>query len=778
MPLNDNICSRILTPKQVGPICWFMATFVAMFYSQRSRKILLEASKGWDVKKKGFTIFTDKRVKLFKLLKHILDDKFLKVESRESNDYKKFSDNTFGNVLTLLNKVNNKLFPYIPSKVLGFNAEYYIGKLYEFLNVDYVMFDYNVLDDFLTFSYLNEEFDDNIIYKIVKKKIIISITPNRTFKYIEENIKPPPILMVIISDNKEYTQFYKKVFPNNTIKEGATKNELKSMREQIFFKGVEYNLDSVILSNWNINKYNGHSIAGITCKKDKYIYNGWTRTSMDPVMLNKNITRKIPCELMKYDWNIKNNGDFCLNTAKCIPDVLRNKLGKKDICFNFSKGRRVLVYVRKDANSNTSNENDANDAKSIDKGFISMEAWEIEYARIIKVKGMKQRKVNVKGGPFNNVAYPQNITNDSILAKQRDKQLNPPPIDGFRIVNTFKHTKESFCQGISWCPKEKVMFEGSGGFSGGHGARIAKIDLETGKTLMYCELPVRFFGEGIVIIGDRLYQLTWKSREGFVYDKTSLKLIDNFYYDHQGWGATTDGVAIIISDGSQYLYFYNPNTFELQKKLLVEFLGSKSGKMMPLRRLNDLQYINGKIWANIWKSNLVAVINPSSGFVERFVDFKNLLDTNDEWIKKFMRKKDRCLNGIAFDQEKQRIFVTGKMWTKIYEIKVIEGKVDRQIDAKSPKKCPEGKVLNPKTGRCILIKNKNLLVIKPPVKSPKKCPEGKVLNPKTGRCILIKNKNLLVIKPPVKSPKKCPEGKVLNPKTGRCILIKNNLKKK
>ena len=700
MPLNDT-CSRILTPKQVGPICWFMATFVAMFYSQRSRKILLEASKQWDIKKKGFTIFSDNRVKLFKLLKHILDDKYLKVESRESKDYKKFSDNTFGNVLTLLNKVNNKLFPYIPNKVSGFNAEYYIGKLYKLLNVDYIVYDYNVLDNFLTFSYLNEEFDNNIIYTIVKKKINTSIIPNRTFKYIEKNIKPPPILMVIVRNNKEYTTFYKKTFPNNTI-QGTTKKELKSMREQIFFKGVEYNLDSVILSNWNINKYNGHAIAGITCKKNKYVYNGWTRTSMDPVMLYKNITRKIPCELMKYDWNIKNNGDFCLNTAKCIPDVLRDKLGKKDMCFNFSKGRRILIYVRKDAKSDTSNESNANGAKSIDKGLISIEAWEIEYARIMKVKGMKQRKVNV--------AYPQNITNDSIMAKQRDKQLNPPPIDGYRIVNTFKHTKESFCQGIIWCPEERVMFESSGGgFTDGHGSRIAKIDLETGKTIMYCELPERFYSEGIVIIGDRLYQLTWKSREGFVYDKTSLKLIDNFYYDHQGWGATTDGVAIIMSDGTQYLYFYNPYTFKLQKKLLVEYLGSKSGKMMPLRLINDLQYINGKIWANIWKKNIIAVINPISGFVERFVDFKNLLDTKDEWIKKW-DKQDRCLNGIAFDQAKQRLFVTGKMWTKIYEVQVIEGKVDLPIDtktpAKSPKKCPEGKVLNPKTGRCILIKNK------------------------------------------------------------------------
>jgi hypothetical protein len=126
------------------------------------------------------------------------------------------------------------------------------------------------------------------------------------------------------------------------------------MNEEIKFKGVEYKLDAVLLANWNINEKNGHAIAGITCKKGKYVYNGWTRTSMDPVMVDKNITRNIPCELMKYDWNIKYNGDFCLNPMKCIPEALKHKLEKHDICFNYSKGKRVLVYVRKDANAETS----------------------------------------------------------------------------------------------------------------------------------------------------------------------------------------------------------------------------------------------------------------------------------------------------------------------------------------------------------------------------------------------------------------------------------------
>jgi len=128
------------------------------------------------------------------------------------------------------------------------------------------------------------------------------------------------------------------------------------MEEQIFYRGVEYNLDSVILGDIKENNmYNSsHIIAGITCKKKRYVYNGWTRSSMDSVMATTEITRKIPCELMKYDWNIKNDGDFCLNTTKCIPEALKHQLKNTDMCFNFSKGARLLIYVRKDANYNTS----------------------------------------------------------------------------------------------------------------------------------------------------------------------------------------------------------------------------------------------------------------------------------------------------------------------------------------------------------------------------------------------------------------------------------------
>jgi len=165
-------------------------------------------------------------------------------------------------------------------------------------------------------------------------------------------------VIVKVSETAGDTSFYK-------VKDGDTKNSLTSMKEQIFYNGKEYNLDSVILTNWNINKHNGHAIAGISCKKGKYVYNGWVRTSMDPVMKKESIDSDIPCELMKYEWNIVKNNDFCLNTRKCIPELLKKKLKVRDICFNFSKGGRLLVYVCKDANKNTSSESIADAKKSL-----------------------------------------------------------------------------------------------------------------------------------------------------------------------------------------------------------------------------------------------------------------------------------------------------------------------------------------------------------------------------------------------------------------------------
>jgi hypothetical protein len=303
---KKGVCSRILTPKQVGPICWFMATFVAMFYSQRSRKILLEASKHWNTEDE-----------LFKLLKNILHEKYMKVESSEIDDYRNFSDDTFINVLQYLNEHDPKSFPYNPETTSGgFKSENYIGKLYKLLGVDYRIYNYNMPFYHQLYSDLND-------------------------KLLGEYIDDPKILIIVRRKN------------DTIIPEEITKEGLKSMREKIIYNGKNYTLDSVILVNRNKDKVNknGHAIAGITCKGKKYIYNGWTRVNMNPDM---NTTIRIPCELMEYDWNTIKDDDFCLNRKDCIPDFLGIEL--KRFCFNFSEGKRILVYVRKDATTATSND--------------------------------------------------------------------------------------------------------------------------------------------------------------------------------------------------------------------------------------------------------------------------------------------------------------------------------------------------------------------------------------------------------------------------------------
>ena len=353
-----NTCSRILTPKQVGPICWFMSTFVAMFYSQRSREIILKVSKRWN---------TDNI--LSKLLKRVLNDYYLSSKG-DKIEYMKFKgDEIFVNILTELHKENKTMFAYNPDKRKGgFDPIHYIGRLYNLLNIDYTMFEYNIEKDSLVYSLLNEEFNsyisiehsnnaiyNNTIYGIKRKYFFLKYTKQINNEKLFK--KKPPILIVstgTISDIFDNTKIFygikgKNVF-NNEITDTNIKNIIQSMDNTIYYNDGVYHLDSVLLTNWNKIDYK-HSIAGITCKDKRFVYNGWTRTSMDPVMIDKNITLNIPCELMPYDWNVKHHGDFCLNNRTCILDIMKIKKGEeynRDLCFNFNKGDRILVYVRKD----------------------------------------------------------------------------------------------------------------------------------------------------------------------------------------------------------------------------------------------------------------------------------------------------------------------------------------------------------------------------------------------------------------------------------------------
>jgi hypothetical protein len=427
------VCSRILTPKQVGPICWFMATFVAMFYSQRSRKILLEASKGWDNENK-----------LFILLKQILHDKYTKTASTESEDYWNFRDDTFTKVLTYLNEHDPQSFPYNPQNVSGgFLPEYYIGKFYKLLHVDYRIYEFEYINNSteknLYYSFLNEEFN-SMKYSIENRSINIEIIENHSFKYsdIEASIQPPQILIVQIEKENDTIEFFNESFPNTIIDDFHTIDALTSMKDKIKYRGCEYHLDSVVLENWNQIE-SGHAIAGITCEGYKYIYNGWTRKSMDPVMANQVITRNIPCELMPYDWNVKHHGDFCLNPRICIPDTLKINAG--DLCFNFSKGSRILVYVRTDAISanvkntrsitkaktNTNNVMNVND-KNL---FVTLKTFLISLSNEIEKKTTFLKRICDSYTPYN--------INELIngIGRYFDDEMIP-------LVNQRKHFANSF----------------------------------------------------------------------------------------------------------------------------------------------------------------------------------------------------------------------------------------------------------------------------------------------------------------------------------------------
>jgi len=189
---------------------------------------------------------------------------------------------------------------------------------------------------------------------------------------------------------------------------------------------------------------------------------------------------------------------------------------------------------------------------------------------------------------------------------------------------------------------------------------LRKVELETGYILQNHDLPEKYFGEGLTIFDDKIIQLTWRSRVGFVYDKKSFKLVKKFNYSTEGWGITHDGKSLIMSDGTDNLYFLDPETFEEIKRVKVF---DKNG---PVNRLNELEYVKGEILANIWLSNRIARISPETGEVLGWIDLRGLSDDLDRM------KNTKVLNGIAFDAKNDRLFVTGKLWPKIFEIKLLK----------------------------------------------------------------------------------------------------------
>ena len=220
------------------------------------------------------------------------------------------------------------------------------------------------------------------------------------------------------------------------------------------------------------------------------------------------------------------------------------------------------------------------------------------------------------------------------------------------VVNTFPHDTNAFTQGLAYCDGE--LYEGTG-LNGR--SSIRRVELATGTVLQQHDLPWRYFGEGITLWGDKLIQLTWTSKTGFVYDRRSFGLLSSFSYVTEGWGVTHDDTRLIMSDGSATLYFRAPDTLAETGHIRVTDGGA------PVSHLNELEYIRGEIWANVWRQYRIARISPASGRVLSWIDISGLLSPVERLLA-------GSPNGIAYDAASDRIFVTGKRWAKVFEIRV------------------------------------------------------------------------------------------------------------
>ncbi len=232
----------------------------------------------------------------------------------------------------------------------------------------------------------------------------------------------------------------------------------------------------------------------------------------------------------------------------------------------------------------------------------------------------------------------------------------PVPVYTYTVINTYPHDKMAWTQGLLF--DAGVLYEGTGSGQGQLKSVLRKVNLETGAVLQELTLDDEYYGEGIVIFGDKLYQLTWQNQTGFIYDKNSFERLQTFTYPTEGWGLTHDGTHLIMSDGSARLTYRDPATLAVVRTVDVH-----NGNE-PVLQLNELEYVQGEIYANIWTTDRIVRISPATGAVTGWIDLTGLLPAAD-------RQGNEWLNGIAYLADEDRLFVTGKLWPKLFEIKLV-----------------------------------------------------------------------------------------------------------
>lgn len=229
----------------------------------------------------------------------------------------------------------------------------------------------------------------------------------------------------------------------------------------------------------------------------------------------------------------------------------------------------------------------------------------------------------------------------------------PIPVYGYEVINTYPHDVGAFTEGLQYV--DGVLYEGTGPDGS---STLRKVDLKSGKVLKEFKYPPDIFGEGITLLNGKIYQLTYKTEKGYVFDAKTFTKLDSFRYAGQGWGMTTDGTSLIFSNGSNVIQYLDPNTLTVTKKIGI-FDG-----VNPFEMINELELVHGELYANIWMTDRLAIIDLATGKVKAYVDLSNLLPKKDSTMI------TDVLNGIAYDETGDRLFVTGKLWSKIFEIKI------------------------------------------------------------------------------------------------------------